>query len=231
MQRLLIGFIAFSWFGWVSCTSSEIGNSKDVNPDAVFYDYKVWSEEGKEEAVVKLQYRMGGPDGTTLVLNEPSKVFIDGKEIPVDSTKFDGAYYEFVQPMSSFAGKHEIRFIDLNGKEFREGFEFRPFFLDPDLPAQVSREDLVLQFRDLEPDAPLQIWISDTAFSTVDINLTEKARDGKVLISKAQLQTLASGPLNVQITLESEQALKESSKEGGRLMKTYGLRREIELKD
>jgi hypothetical protein len=57
--------VLFHWFSF-SCTSNEIGNSKDVNPDAVFFDYEVWAEEGKEDVTVNLQYRMGGKNGTTL---------------------------------------------------------------------------------------------------------------------------------------------------------------------
>src|SRR4030095_14281414 len=113
-----------------SCTSNEIGNSKDVNPDAVFFDYEVWAEEGKD-VTVNLQYRMGGKNGTTLVLDEPSKVLFDGEQLKVDSAKGIGAYYEIQRPFSSFAGKHSITFTDLNKKEYKEEFEFTPFTLDP----------------------------------------------------------------------------------------------------
>ena len=40
-----------------SCTSDEIGNSKDVNPEAIIFDYEVWSEEGKEH-VLRLTYNI-----------------------------------------------------------------------------------------------------------------------------------------------------------------------------
>src|SRR6187551_1918495 len=96
-----------------SCTSNEIGNSKDVNPQAVFFDYEVWAEEGKEDVTVNLQYRMGGKNGTTLVLDEPSKVMLDGEQLKVDSAKVTGAYYEVQKPFASFTGKHAISFIVL----------------------------------------------------------------------------------------------------------------------
>jgi hypothetical protein len=59
---------SISIFSLFCCTSDEIGNSKDVNPDAVFFDYEIWAEEGKDDVTVNLQYRMGGKNGTTLVL-------------------------------------------------------------------------------------------------------------------------------------------------------------------
>jgi hypothetical protein len=39
-----------------------------------FFDYEIWAEEGKEHVTINPQYRMGGPNGTTLILNEPGKV-------------------------------------------------------------------------------------------------------------------------------------------------------------
>src|SRR5215207_4234070 len=113
-----------STFFLFSCTSNEIGNSKDVNPDAVFFEYKIWADESREEVTVNLQYRMGGKNGTTLVLGEPSKVLFDGEQLKVDSAKVTGAYYEIQRPFSSFAGKHTILFIDVNKKEYKEEFEF-----------------------------------------------------------------------------------------------------------
>jgi hypothetical protein len=98
----------FALLAMTSCTSNEIGNSKDVNPDAVFFDYTVLADEGGENVTVNLQYRMGGKNGTTLVLDEPSKVLLDGEQLKVDSAKINGAYYEIQKPIASFAGKHMI---------------------------------------------------------------------------------------------------------------------------
>ena len=64
-----------------ACTSNEIGNSKDVNPDAIYFDYKIWGEEGNENVTVKLQYRFGGQNGTTLTMEDPAKVELDDELI------------------------------------------------------------------------------------------------------------------------------------------------------
>lgn len=231
-MRLFIGFFGLLiLFSFSACTSSEIGNSKDVNPDAVFFDYKVWSEEGKEDAVVKLIYRMGGPDGTTLVLNEPSKVLVDGKEVSVDSTKFEGAYYEVVKPMAGFEGQHTIRFIDLNGKTYEEEFEFHPFYLEPDMKGPVSRGDLSFGIKGLPDGEALQVWMSDTLYSSEDINELDTLKGGRITVTKEQLSKLSNGPVNLLLTWESSKVLKNTSREGGLLRKSYSLSREIELKD
>src|ERR1051326_7045639 len=93
-------------FCLVACNDVEIGKAKDVDPESIYYDYKISGEEGRDYAIVKLQYRFGGPNGTTLVLDEPSKVTLDGVVLKVDSAKYSGAYYEVTKPIDSLKGKH-----------------------------------------------------------------------------------------------------------------------------
>ena len=214
-----------------SCTSDEIGNSKDVNPDAVFFDYEIWAEEGKEDVTVNLQYRMGGKNGTTLVLDEPSKVILDGEQLKVDSAKVTGAYYEVQRPIASFAGKHTISFTDLNKKEYNEEFEFRPFTLDPDVPSTLNRGDLIFSFKGLDPVDYLSVILTDTSFTSRDINDVDTVRNGRLVIRADRLSALINGPIHLQFFREQVLPLKKPTKEGGKFMITYGLKRDFELKD
>ncbi len=214
-----------------SCTSNEIGNSKDVNPDAVFFDYQVWADESREEVTVNLQYRMGGKNGTTLVLDEPSKVLFDGEQLKADSAKVTGAYYEIQRPFSSFAGKHTILFIDVNKKEYREEFEFIPFTLEPNVPATMNRGDLVFTFKGLDSIDHLNVVLTDTSFTSADINDIDTVKNGRLVIPLHKLSALVNGPINLQFYKEVERPVKSSTKEGGKLYISYGLKREFELKD
>ena len=212
-----------------SCTSNEIGNSKDVNPDAVFFDYKIWGEEEKDEVTINLQYRMGGPNGTTLVLEDPSKVLLDGETIPADSARFSGAYYEVQKHLSSFSGKHIIVFIDVNGKEYAEEFEFIPFSLNPDVPETLQRGDLVFNFHGLEPIDYIRVLMTDTSFTSDDINEIDTVRNGRLVITAERLSTLSNGPINLQFYKEVEKTVKSSTKEGGSWFMSYGIKREFVL--
>ena len=214
-----------------SCTSNEIGNSKDVNPDAVFFDYRIWADESREDVTVNLQYRMGGKNGTTLVLDEPSKVLFDGEQLQPDSAKVTGAYYEIQRPFSSFAGKHTITFTDLNKKEYKEEFEFIPFTLEPNVPAIMNRGDLVFTFKGLDSIDHLNVILTDTSFKSADINDIDSIKNGKLIISANRLSALINGPINLQFYKEVVRPLKSSTKEGGKLYISYGLKREFELKD
>lgn len=215
----------------ISCTSNEIGNSKDVNPDAVYFDYEIWCEEGREDVTINLQYRMGGKNGTTLVLDEPSKVTFDGEQLDVDSAKVTGAYYEVQKPFALFTGKHTISFTDPNMKEYNEEFEFSPFTLDPDVPATLNRGDLVFNFKGLEPLDYLSVILTDTSFASKDINDLDTVRNGRLVIKAERLSALVNGPVHLQFFREQVLPLKKPTREGGKFVITYGLKRDFELKD
>jgi len=214
-----------------SCTSNEIGNSKDVNPDAVYFDYKIWGEEGKEDVTVMLQYRFGGKNGTTLVLNDPASVSFDGKEIPADSSKLTGAFYELMKPINNFSGKHSIVFTDMNKKKYEEEFSFQPFTLKAAIPAQIKRDDLVFEMEGLNPVDYVRVFATDTSFASPGINRIDTVRNGRVIISLADLETLVNGPINLEFYKEDERPVKNGTKEGGVIAITYGVKREFELKN
>jgi len=224
--------VSISIFSLFSCTSDEIGNSKDVNPEAVFFDYEIWAEEGKEDVTVNLQYRMGGKNGTTLVLDEPSKVMLDGEQLKVDSAKVTGAYYEVQRPLASFTGKHTVSFTDLNKKEYNDEFEFKPFSLEPDVPSTLNRGDLVFNFMGLDSVDYLSVTLTDTSFQSIDImNDIDTVRNGRLVIKANRLSALINGPIHLQFFREQMVPLKKPTKEGGKFMITYGLKRDFELKD
>ena len=222
---------SISIFFLFSCNSDEIRNSKDVNPDALFFDYEIWADESKEDVTVNLQYRMGGKNGTTLILNEPSKVMLDGEQLKVDSAKVTGAYYEVQRPLTSFAGKHTISFTDLNKKEYNEEFEFKPFSLEPDVPSTLNRGDLVFNFKGLDTLDYLSVILTDTSFTSHDINDIDTVRNGRLTIRGDRLSALINGPIHLQFYREQILPLKRPTKEGGKFIITYGLKRNFELKD
>lgn len=230
MKFLLIPAIAITFL--LSCSNTEIGKEKDVDPDAVFYDYKIWAEEGMEEITVVLQYRFGGENGTTLVLERPSKVTFDGTELHIDSAKLTGVFYELSKPAAEFNGRHTIVFTDKTGKDHKEEFEFAPFTLAADLPEKIKKEPFVIRLNGLSVmPATVRLVMTDTAFATKDVNEEIQIKNGDLNITTWMWQELKSGPISLEIFREEEKPLKNASKEGGRLIMTYKLRREFEATD
>lgn len=232
MNRLLFILSVFSLIIFFSCTNSEIGNAKDVNPETIYFDYRIWGEEGNDQVTVKLQYRFGGPNGTTLLLEEPSKVELDGEMLKADSSSFSGVYYEVQKPLVSFAGKHTIVFTDLNKKQYKETFNFQPISLDTEIPDTIQRSRIIFKFKGIDGPDYIRVLMTDTSFTGEGINKLDTVyKDGLIVIRKDEIGELISGPVQLELIREVDREVKNGTSERGRIVITYSLRREFMLRD
>jgi hypothetical protein len=220
-----------AFFLLTSCNNTEIGDSKDMNPEAVYLDYNIAGEEGDEYVTCKFQFRMGDPEGIALILNSRAKIELDGEQLIVDSSKLGGAYYEIQKPLASFAGKHIITYTDLNKKEFTEEFDFTPLSFAENIPAVISRKDFTFQLEGLETEDYITIVAADTSFESDDIHQIDTIKNGRLIISPEQLRNLVNGPITLILSKETEKVLRNPTMEGGKITTEYRLQREFELKD
>jgi len=227
MRALAICFVSSLML--VSCLNkAEIGEGKDVNPESIFYDYRIWAEEESPNVTVMLQYRFGGEEGTTLVLEEPSKVSLDGMPLRFDSAKLTGAFYEHVRPIEDFVGRHTIEFTDNKAEIHKETFQFLPFSLKEEIPETIKMQPFSINLKDFPAEpTKIRLVMIDTAFDSPDVNEEMMVRNGLIPVSQKFLSRLVEGPITMEIYREEETPLKNASKEGGRLLMTYGLRRQF----
>lgn len=214
---------------FVSCTNKK-SDSNEVNPGNIYFDYKVTANEEDENLTVMLQYR-DGDGGDAFSIKENSKVMLDGETVPEDSTKMTGAFYEMNKPVDGFSGKHSIVFTDLNKKEYKEEFNFNPVVLKTSVPDTILRKELVFEFDGLDSEDYVRVLMTDTSFINDDINRVDKVLDGRLIISKTDLESLANGPIQLEFIREYDRPVRNGTKEGGRLQITYSLKREFFLKD
>jgi len=224
MLRFVPGFIFLLFVS--ACRNIEIRNKKDVDPDAVFFEYIIRGDEDDSNVTLYLQFRIGGPNGFTLTLKDPAKVELDGELIEVDSAKLTGAYYEIQKPAESFAGKHTITFTDFNKKVHSEEFEYKPFSMESELD-EVGRGDLVFDLEGLEKEDYLHVSATDTSFTSRDIVEIDTARDGKLVIPARKLKYLVDGPITLLLSKETQKIIRNEIR--GRITVSYGLKRELEL--
>ena len=71
----------------------------------------------------------------------------------------------------------------------------------------------------------------DTAFASKGFNDLVPVIDGKVNIDQSILKTIKNGPINFELYMEQEIPLKQTTKAGGKISITYGLKREFDLVD
>jgi hypothetical protein len=225
MLRFVPGFIILLLFV-SSCTNNPIGNKKEIDPDAVFFDYIVRGDEDDSNVTLYLQFRIGGPNGYALTLKDPAKVELDGEIISVDSARLTGAYYEIQKPADSFVGKHTITFTDFNKKVYKEEFEYQPFSMETELE-NVSRGDLVFHLEGLEKEDYLHVSATDTSFTSRDIIEIDTVRNGELIIPAGKLKYLVDGPITLLLSKETQKITREKIR--GRITISYGLKREFEL--
>jgi hypothetical protein len=222
-QKPILAGLTFLITSLFACTSNEIGESKDVNQDKIYMDYDISYAEGDDQVTINLQYRFAGSAGTTLVLNNPSQVKLDGEIIKVDSSDGGGAYYEVSKNYSSFLGKHVIQFTDINGKQFENSFEFTAF-APATLPASASRaNDLVIAFN----TAPLgkNDYLALTSVDTdSSFHYQQDGPASSITIPANELKRQKDKQVSVESMLYREIPLSQTTSEGGKLQLNYRLK-------
>jgi len=230
MSRRAILLFLIVVINLVACKSNETGNAKDVNPETIYFDYQVSGDAGNEYVTVKLQYRFAGPNGTTLLLEAPSQVALDGTLIEADSSKMSGTYYETMLPAASFNGRHSIVFTGPDKKVYTEEFFYTAFGVKSGLPDTLTRGDWELELEGVQPADRLEVMLTDTAFGSDGITRIDTLREGKLLIREADLNQLASGPITLLLSRETDKPVKNGTREGGRIATSYTLNHAFELR-
>ncbi len=211
--------------------TDENAAGKPQSAQPVYMNYKIWGEEGMEWVTCLFQFHQGSEDGTPLRIEAPASVTLDGEVLPPDSARLTGVFYELQVPLQDFTGRHTIVYKNVNGREFREEFQFQPLVLINNLSTRVRRGNLVLELAGLLPGEQVRVSLMDTAFATADINQLFTPKDNRIVLSQEQLQKVASGPVTLFLYKEAEHSLKNATPAGGRLSLSYELRREFDLVD
>ena len=207
-----------------SCTSNEVGQSKDVAQDKIYQQYTIKYSEGNDKANVFAQFRFAGSNGTTLVLSTPSQLAFDEAIIKVDSSGGSGAYYEVNKPIANFYGKHHFIFTDLNNKKFDNDFSFDTFRL-VNVPASASKkQSLNLSFESgtLQPGDYINVSSAntDSSFSVRYEPTSTKA----INISSSDLMRQKNGEIKLETTLYRKINLQQNTAEGGEMEVRYTLK-------
>jgi hypothetical protein len=220
--QILTAFTAILLFA--ACTDTEIGNSKDISPDAIAQDFSVTYNEGNKDLNIKTKFRVSGITGTTLVLNSPSRVVLNNNNGTLDSNKFDGAYYKWQLPLNSANGTHTISFTNSNGKTLNNMFNFNGFALESAIPETVNQnQNLVLPFKGIANNEKLLVILTDTSTSKAAEYLDVLVNNNKLTISSSDLQKLKKGYVSIEIMYKKTESLKELTNEEGKLTYNYTL--------
>jgi hypothetical protein len=211
--------------GMAACTSNEIGNSKDVAQESIYQQYSISYTEGDEKAAIHAQFRFGGKNGTTLLLNEPSNISFDGTGIKVDSSDLGGAYYQLNKPVAGFYGTHHFVFTDISNKKFDNDFVFEKFSL-VNTPAGASKTaPLQLQFDSAGLKAGDEVTVSSSGTdSSFSVSGTVSDKNFTISIPAEDLKKQKGKELKLDISLSRNVPLQQNTREGGEMNIQYRLK-------
>lgn len=210
-----------------ACTNQAEKSPAAADADKVFYDYKVWAEEGREDATVMLRYLAGGEQGEALALPKRAAVTLDGEPLQPDSAAAMGIFYEAIKAVDRFSGPHKILLTDAAGKKHEETFVFTPFTLAEDLPDEVPKQPFTLKLKGLPAgESAVRLVMVDTSYTSKDVNEEITVVNGELRIGTKALANLTKGPITMEIYREEEKPLRQSPG-SGRLLITYSLRRQF----
>ena len=201
------------------------------DPADIFFDYKIWGEEGNDSVMVMLQFREYDAFGETLLISEPGSVVLDGQQIKPDSTAMTGPFYSVYRHVKDFTGKHSIVYTDVERHRYKEEFSFSPFTIRSGLEDTVSRSKLNILFDGLNKKDFVRILLTDTSFTSDGINRMDTIWNNKLTISRGDLLALQNGPINLEFIKENERRIANATAAGGTISILYTIRRELFLKD
>jgi hypothetical protein len=223
-------YVAFGAALLLLACKDKTAKEAKVSTTPLYHEYRISAEEGAETVTANFLFKRNSENGAAILLEEPSRISLDGKPVQADSAGVSGIYYEAHFPVNEFAGDHEIRFTNADGKEKIERFSFTPFRLVSPAKEQISAKDFKLQFDGVEENEVLHIIVTDTAFTSEGLNLDDSVKNGGVDLSRRVLGKLAPGPIVLQVIKEARKPL-QNGKTGGFLQVSYSLRKEFELKE
>lgn len=215
----------------LAACSGSTGQQPEASTDELFFDYKITGEEGNDSITVLLQFKLFTEYGPSLLLPQGASVILDGHQIFADSTPMSGPYYARTIALKDFSGKHQVLLTAADKRKFKEEFSFRSFLLKTELPDTLARDKMELLLEGLAGKDVVRIVITDTSFTGEGINRVDTVLGNRLVISRADLSVLQSGPVNMELIGETERPVANGTEAGGTLVMYYTVRREFWLRD
>jgi hypothetical protein len=209
--KWIIGIVTISLLQ--ACPAAEIGQSEDINPKAIFQKIMIDCDEQMGTNEAKIQFLVSGSNGTTLVLNQPSKIIGNGKLLNVDSTHSLGAYYAIKGGYGN--SNYEFIYVDKNNQKYTNSYTVN-LLQWVNSPSQLSsKQNTKFQLLGGDNGQTIHVSIKDTANSAVHIETNLK--NGEITIPASKLSGLSEGKVLVEIKTTITKKLAETTPEGGTL--------------
>jgi hypothetical protein len=224
----LIGLLLLMTFGCRSCDTVDSGK---VSSSAIYQDYSVSASSAGTE--ISATFRVGGPTGTTVNLNPPSRVEYNGTQMDENlRSAFSGTYYS--ASTRDLAARHQFLYTDGEGRIYKNEISFEAIGL-ADVPGTIKAgEKIVIPLtRRLADNENLDTMIlseekrtgenSNTNANTsvpekrYSVNLSRNLNGDRtaVEIPAESLVNFAAGKASLYISISGDVPIQEKTETGG----------------
>jgi hypothetical protein len=209
---------------FVSCINSR------REQEEIFMDYRISAEEGNDSVSIIIQFHSNDIYGPIVGIDTPGYVMLDGQKLSADSSSITGPFYPANREVRSFTGKHNIIFVDAEGKKVKEEFSFQPFSLLNKMQDTLARKPFNLDFRGLSETDYVRIILTDTTFPGEGVNRVDTVTGNRSRITRDDISRLESGPIQLELIKEAERTIENGDRVTGMISVLYTIRREFFLR-
>jgi len=225
--RVLIALIAMTL---ASC-KDDPGQQSPQKDYSIIMDVQFYGYEGTQEVTGLVSFHSLGNTYKSIFLPHPARIEIDGMPFTLDSSSHSGVYFHMTSPLEEFWGEHILLITDEKGKQYQWPFHFPEVRLKTEIPAELTRSDLQFQLEGLSDSDRVRVFLEDTAFRSVGINRLDSPRNGAIHVSRAELEDLNNGPIQLELSREVSTRMQLYKPFHGSLGISYGIDRRFILKD
>lgn len=210
----------------VGCSIDTVG-STEVSSESIYQSYWAEFDEASSSTNLTATFRVGGSTGTTVELQSPSQVTVNGRSMAREN--FLGTRYILNQV--GLVPDARFSFVNQRGDRMENSIRIHP------IAARLARTT-VLVYEPLEIDIDTAVVPSNVEIKGVismDRNDSDSkyqsvtsawdSRRQKLVFSGADLsRSLGDGPATLTISSSTWSRLAQSSREGGYISSTYKVR-------
>ena len=204
--------------------STDTVSSKDVSTEAIHQDYTMSYHEDSNTTEMSAQFRVGGWSGTTVELESPSSLKVNG-QAPSKNSFLGTRYYS---SSSGYVPTATFEFTTTDGSKLTNSISIDPLHLlkadqtvsvlrtyeaDVDAPKLTSGETITVQIQQ-------QISGKESVYAT---GIYDRSRS-KASFSPSELNKLENGNASLVIYRAKTGSLAQATKEGGGIAAYYYLR-------
>lgn len=235
LQKFLPVFIVFL-FIVLGCRSTETIESTKVAPTEIYQDYVI--NGSKNGTTVNATFRVGGPTGSTVDLDAPSKISHNGKDMNESASGFlKGTDYN--SSSNEFVANHKFSFTDASGKTWENEINLEPLEINAkDLNISRAVGSAITFSRPIGKDENIEVSLVSEktpppppSNSNSNVQTPEKVYstrlqlsfDNSQMFAKIEpfsLKNFVDGKATLQVVVRKNKTASQSAK-GGSLDFTY----------